>query len=59
MPDPIHCPGCGAAMNRHAEKLVDPVDERSSAEVGIEGLLLSFHECPLCGWIEQRPEGPL
>ncbi|MFN2386296.1 MAG: hypothetical protein ABR576_08430 [Thermoanaerobaculia bacterium] len=59
MPDPIPCPHCGAAMNRHAEKIVQPVDDQSSAEAGLEGLLLSFHECPACGWIEQRSEGRL
>jgi ribosomal protein S27AE len=58
MPAPIPCPHCGAPMNRHAEKLVQAVDERSAADAGSEGLV-SFHECPRCGWVEQRTEGPL
>jgi ribosomal protein S27AE len=59
MPDAIPCPKCGVPMNRHAEKLVQPVDERSAAEAGPEGVLLSVHECPRCGWIVDRREGPL
>ena len=59
MSDPILCPRCGVAMNRHAEKVLQAVDERWAAGAGSEGLVVSFHECPLCGWVEQRPEGPL
>ena len=59
MAEPIPCPGCGAPMNRHAEKLVHPVDEVVPLEAGFEGLVFSFHECPRCGKIEQRAEGPV
>ena len=55
MPEAIPCPMCGAPMNRHAEKLVPQADEDAASE----GVLFSFHECPRCGWIEQRAEGAL
>jgi rubredoxin len=59
MPDAIACPHCGASMNRHAEKLLQDVDEGRAGGAGSEGLVVSIHECPACGWVEERPEGPL
>jgi predicted RNA-binding Zn-ribbon protein involved in translation (DUF1610 family) len=42
----VDCPRCGAAMNRHAEKLV-------YAE-GAAELLEEIHACPRCGNVESR-----
>jgi NAD(P)H-dependent FMN reductase len=44
--DPLPCPGCGAAMNHHAEK----IDYTSGA-----GVLQHVHQCPSCGKVELRP----
>jgi len=53
----VTCPGCGAAMNRHAEKLAhDPRGESASAwDAALDGVLLEFHSCPQCGAMEERP----
>lgn len=59
MPEAIPCPGCGAPMNLHAEKLVHSANEDAATDAGLEGLVFSFHECPRCGRIEQRAEGTL
>ena len=42
----MHCPRCGAEMNRHAEKLV-------YAESATE-LVDEIHACPRCGNVESR-----
>ena len=52
----IHCPQCGALMNRHAEK----VDYSRSPGGGgegdpaFDGILVEFHTCPACGYVEER-----
>lgn len=51
---PIRCPRCGAAMNRHAEK----VDTRVSAgdagfEPALGGALAAIHTCPMCRHVEE------
>ena len=51
----LRCPGCGAEMNRHAEKIDS---SRSVAEgygnPAFEGVLVEFHTCPACGYVEER-----
>ena len=42
----LHCPRCGAEMNRHAEKLV--------YGEGAAELLEEIHACPRCGNVESR-----
>jgi ribosomal protein S27AE len=54
---PMTCPKCGARMNHHADKLVEPVDSegwgRRDSVLG--GLLHEMHACPRCGNVESRP----
>ena len=52
----MRCPACGAEMNHHADKLVDPVDSREAAEIdpALGGLLQETHGCPACGNVEFR-----
>jgi C4-type Zn-finger protein len=52
----IRCPVCGAEMNRHAEK-VDyswTPEEPAAADAAFEGVLVEFHTCPACGYVEER-----
>ena len=52
----IRCPGCGAEMNRHAEK-VDyswTAERPAAADAAFEGVVVEFHTCPACGYIEER-----
>jgi len=51
------CPGCGAAMNRHAEKLVEGADGQMPAGGGEDTLLEAF-SCPQCGENVSRPVAP-
>jgi hypothetical protein len=54
--NPIRCPICGAAMNRHAEK-VDygaAPEEAEGAETPWDGALMEFHTCPQCAHVEER-----
>jgi ribosomal protein S27AE len=39
------CPGCGAEMNHHADKLVCGDDGEQIEE---------FHQCPACGSVGSR-----
>lgn len=49
------CPRCGAVMNCHAEKPVDPAsaEEARAAERGV-GILEETHYCPRCGAVASR-----
>jgi ribosomal protein S27AE len=49
------CPVCGAVMNHHADKLVDPVDRLDAVDPALGGLLEETHACPRCGNVESRP----
>ncbi len=53
--EPMICPGCGAVMNHHADKLVDPVDRLAAVDPALGGLLEETHACPACGNVESRP----
>jgi predicted RNA-binding Zn-ribbon protein involved in translation (DUF1610 family) len=44
----MHCPDCGALMNRHAEK---PLKDSRSPEGEV---LASIHYCPNCGKVESE-----
>jgi len=49
------CPKCGAAMNHHAEKPVEPItpdEERRASEGGI--VIVEAHRCPRCGVEDAR-----
>jgi ribosomal protein S27AE len=47
------CPKCGAAMNAHAEK---PVEPRNAEEANAVAMLVieEVHQCPGCGNVESR-----
>ena len=53
---PMVCPKCGATMNRHAEKLVEPRDanEVARAVAALGGIVQEFHYCPKCGGVAER-----
>lgn len=48
---------CGATMNRHAEKLVDPVtaEELGRIDPELGGVVHELHTCPICGTNTSRP----
>lgn len=51
MANPMTCPTCGATMNRHAEKLVEPRDaqEAETMDPRLGGIIEEIHTCPECG----------
>jgi hypothetical protein len=49
----INCPGCGAAMNHHADKFVETGD---TATRGFAGAVIEIHTCPHCGKVESRQQ---
>lgn len=52
---PMTCPGCGAQMNVHAEKPVDPVTRAETERVDALGPLIEeIHQCPGCGTVQSR-----
>jgi predicted RNA-binding Zn-ribbon protein involved in translation (DUF1610 family) len=50
------CPGCGAVMNPHAEKPVEPPGGADAPHVDwmVGGAVEEVHQCPACGWVESR-----
>jgi C4-type Zn-finger protein len=54
-PKKLRCPGCGADMNCHAEK-IDTARSRPEGygDPAFEGVLVEFHTCPACGYVEER-----
>jgi predicted RNA-binding Zn-ribbon protein involved in translation (DUF1610 family) len=53
---PMTCASCGATMNPHAEKPVDPVTraETQSVDAGVDALIEQIHQCPGCGNVQSR-----
>jgi len=51
------CPECGVAMNHHAEKLMEPRNEREAAlmDARLGGMVEEVHACPECGREASRP----
>jgi hypothetical protein len=51
------CPYCGAEMNQHAEKLMEPrtVEEARKVDPELGALVEEFHTCPACGKGAERP----
>jgi ribosomal protein S27AE len=56
----MRCPRCGAAMNHHADKLVEPSDARDAdlLDPDLGGVVREVHGCPGCGAVESRPAPP-
>jgi predicted RNA-binding Zn-ribbon protein involved in translation (DUF1610 family) len=48
---PMVCTPCGATMNHHAEKLVEPTSraEAQKMDPRLGGLIEEAHTCPQCG----------
>ena len=53
------CPGCGVAMNHHADKVdyTAALEESATADPIFGGLLEEIFTCPGCGRTEMRPAG--
>ena len=53
---PMICTPCGATMNHHAEKLVDPrsAEEEKRADPQLGGIVEEYHTCPKCGSTSSR-----
>jgi ribosomal protein S27AE len=53
------CPECGAEMNHHADKLVDPVKPEDLRQVNpaLGGIIEENHCCARCGNVESRRAG--
>jgi len=51
----VRCPGCGAEMNCHAEKL-DPqrAADDPAADPALDGVVLEIHTCPVCKFVLER-----
>jgi predicted RNA-binding Zn-ribbon protein involved in translation (DUF1610 family) len=52
----LKCPKCGAEMNHHADKLVEPITREDVADVdpALGGVIEEMHGCPRCGNVESR-----
>lgn len=50
------CPGCGAQMNHHAEKIdyTAALDEEGAIDEETGGILEEIHTCPQCGDTRMR-----
>jgi predicted RNA-binding Zn-ribbon protein involved in translation (DUF1610 family) len=50
------CPGCGAEMNRHAEKIdyTAALDKDAADDEDAGGILEEIHACPKCGETQAR-----
>jgi predicted RNA-binding Zn-ribbon protein involved in translation (DUF1610 family) len=55
----MNCPKCGANMNQHAEKLVDPCHhaETLGLDPTLPGVLHQIFACPGCGATASRIAG--
>jgi ribosomal protein S27AE len=49
--EPMICPKCGATMNHHADKLVDPRTQHEALrwDPMLAGVVQEMHTCPACG----------
>ena len=54
--EPIPCPKCGAAMNRHAEKIdyTAALEDPEAVDPELGGVLEEVHACPKCGATQSR-----
>jgi ribosomal protein S27AE len=50
-PEPLVCPRCGTAMNRHAVRVMEPrsAEEVAQADRALGGIVTEGHTCPDCG----------
>jgi hypothetical protein len=54
------CAGCGARMNHHADKLIDPSgpDDVALVDPALGGIVEEAHSCPACGESTTRRRAP-
>jgi ribosomal protein S27AE len=54
----MNCPKCGAVMNHHADKLIDPQNAEDVDRVDpiVGGVIEQIHGCPNCGNVASRRE---
>lgn len=52
----MNCPKCGALMNHHGEKLVEPrsAEEARRMQSSPVGLIEEIHACAKCGAVASR-----
>ena len=50
------CPKCGAEMNHHADKVIDPVrpEDMKHVDPALGGIVNEMHSCPACGAMASR-----
>jgi len=55
----MNCPYCGAEMNQHAEKLMQPTcaADGSSVDPVLGGIVEEVFACPACGASASRRPG--
>jgi ribosomal protein S27AE len=52
----MRCPQCGAAMNHHADKLLQTGStDTPHYDAALAGESLEMHTCPACGASASRP----
>ena len=56
----MNCPGCGAVMNRHAEKVVLPRTpaEVAAVDAGLDGAVVAEYACAPCGTLAVQLVAP-
>ena len=59
MGNKMRCPGCGAEMNHHGDKLVYAADAdgHRNIDLGLGESVEEFHSCPKCGAAASRLAG--
>ena len=52
----MFCPKCGAEMNHHADKVIDPVrpEDMKHVDAALDGIVNEMHSCPACGAMASR-----
>ena len=56
----MRCPSCGAKMNHHADKLVQPTGpaDEVSVDPTLGGIVEEVYACPACGRVAARRAVP-
>ena len=56
--DRMRCPGCGAEMNHHADKLDYGAAADGAPDADEGGVVIEAHACPGCGRTAARAAAP-
>jgi predicted RNA-binding Zn-ribbon protein involved in translation (DUF1610 family) len=56
----MKCPRCGAEMNHHADKLIEPTsqEEAERMDAALGGMVEEMFACPNCGYVDSRRAEP-